>query len=402
MNQNIEQGAIKKGNRKRWLFVMVTAIALVAVVLTVQLSMRFIPSTPFLGDKEKVLLALGNTMDDSKEVVELFQKTSKLIHADSYTISMESAQGIENNHLTWMHTADGKQIQYVLHRNNALHGEITAWIGKEQVKLHYSNLPSSVFIYDYRQENNGYIFSELLKPTDVKAFNEGLDKIYKIGLKKAEDIAASTGGASTFHLTDYVSAYQELEFEKADTRSYKIDGNRVSCQGYETVITKEFVEKLSDNQSLFKEDAKVTFYIDNTMVAAILIKTKDTKTELRFLGGNYRMQNLEIREAGEVLLKLSIDDVKAKEDFVSLKADAWMNEDVIKEKLSFDAWQSFLWADIEGEPTLESDWKDLTLSVKRGATLEPFSGKELNIGTASLWELGFSLIEIIMQSIMAN
>ena len=159
------------------------------------------------------------------------------------------------------------------------------------------------------------------------------------------------------------------------------------------------------------EDVDLTFFIYEKKLACVRIEIEDEEAELRFLGGDTRMQNMQFLIDGEEMLRIEgekEDSTEVKtvfmegEEAVSLEynrktgaldisADAGrtaISGNVFLDKDSFKASMDRVMT--EGQPV------DLTfgMTIEKGASFQEFDGEEFDIGQASVEDIQALLLEM--------
>lgn len=243
----------------------------------------------------------------------------------------------------------------------------------------------------------------------------------------------------------FTSELKSVSFVNAEKEEFTIDDKDVDCKGYTAVITSsnmihivDKMEKLINDEyaSLIQttlvsemaigsledweevsaeafdeiregledmEDIELSFYLYKNKLAALVLRIPeaDAEAELRFEGGDYRMQNMTLKVDDE-RYRLSGSDDGSKEQFSLEVRSGSYKQQIANLEYNYDSGKfSVSLADevtVKGKMTgsrSEINLKiseidmyyysmspDLDITVKKGAKMEKFDGKEFDLGKA--------------------
>lgn len=405
----------------------VLGVAAVAGIIFVLIS-----SGLLMGKSGRVMLAAANTVKKTPHFVQAL-KTIETVSKGKYTVAFSGdVQGVN---FEGEFRNGGKEKQ--LSGQVGLKGEkldVLAGIDSKKVKVQVPALSKYAFTYKYadKSANTGYIM-ENIGDDEIDAINSALK-----ALAKETDVKK----VSSQSTKAFIGELKSIKFSSADREEYTVDEKDVSCKGYKAVITsknlisivdrlEDIVKKELDNlndsdmpvmdnisdgfEAIRKslddvDDIDVTFYLYKNKLAAVVLESDEfnDKVEVCFEGGAYRMQNITLK-CGGIRIKLSGEESDKKEKF-TLKAKYSTNSDYYNlasldynyESGKFDATVgAALGMGVEAlsgklissgsEVSLKiSEIKaggysvspNINLTVKKGAKMEKFSGKEFDIGKA--------------------
>ena len=359
-----------KKKEKRRVSIIVAEILFV-LVLAITGVLLAINSGMFLNNRDKVLLAITNTLTENEEMRSFLNQTIAMSQKSEYTIGFLSEREGDVAFMEFANTPAGKQ----LHLKTALGGifdmEITGFVDESQVKLTHSDVENVVLVYNYVEENSGYLFQRVLPKKKIKAFNESLATVYRAGQKSEEN-------SDSISLEAIAGEYRELEFEKVETKIYEINGEDKRCEGYQTVLEK---------------GKKITFYIEDELLAAVVMDTEEGEIEIRFLGGDYRLQNLAVYEDEESVLELQIKTFKTEDSLVGLDGEARVNWDRLEEIDDTGVLKLVRYA--KADEALANKWSNIYITMSEDVELAKLKGTTLDVGNASLLEMGKKMMELL-------
>ena len=409
--QPLGKGAGKKSfGALKWVLGIAVPVVAVGVVV-----FAGIKSGLFLGKSGKVMMAVNNTFQDSTHLAEDLN-FADILDSDKYTVEVSGEMPEGSAAITYGVSSDDKMLSGNLDISGMPEIEFSAMLDSEALRLSIPSLDDQVYAYYYQSENDGYLMSNVDQES-IDAMNDALVSLYSNS--DYEDMVND--------LKDCVKdELKNLEFEKASAREYEVDGKDRSCKGYVTVITADNMINIVDAmEDLFADqygaqyelmmrenfdelryeldamsDIELTFYIYKNKLSAVNLYCEGSEIEWRFLGGDTRMQNMEIVADGETVMEVRgsvegteertrvfADDVEVLDlqyDYKSgdFKVNAGQlfsckgNIQSGKKEFSITLDRleyAFLEADING-----------TVTVKKGVEKLDMDGEEFDIGNASL------------------
>ncbi len=429
------QGASNNSKGKKNIKIkMPVIIGGVAAVLAVVLVIAAVSSGLFLGKAGKVMMATANTFKDRPHFVEVFDSTYSIIGQNKYTIALSGDMDGVKLDGEFRNGGKEKQLSVQLKQSGSKI-DMMAGIDSKNAKFQVPQLSNYVFVYDYNKISTGYISDEvdedtltqintmlesLVDQTDVKKFYSDVFKIFTSELKS-------------------------VSFVNAEKEEFTIDDKDVDCKGYTAVITSsnmihivDKMEKLINDEyaSLIQttlvsemaigsledweeasaeafdeiregledmEDIELSFYLYKNKLAALVLRIPeaDAEAELRFEGGDYRMQNMTLKVDDE-RYRLSGSDDGSKEQFSLEVRSGSYKQQIANLEYNYDSGKfSVSLADevtVKGKMTgsrseinlkiseidmyYYSRSPDLYITVKKGAKMEKFDGKEFDLGKA--------------------
>ena len=409
--QPLGKGAGKKSfGALKWVLGIAVPVVAVGVVV-----FAGIKSGLFLGKSGKVMMAVNNTFQDSTHLAEDLN-FADILDSDKYTVEVSGEMPEGSAEFTYGVSSDDKMLSGNFDISGMPEIEFSAMLDSEALRLSIPSLDDQVYAYYYQSENDGYLMSNVDQES-IDAMNDALVSLYSNS--DYEDMVND--------LKDCVKdELKNLEFEKASAREYEVDGKDRSCKGYVTVITADNMINIVDAmEDLFADqygaqyelmmrenfdelryeldamsDIELTFYIYKNKLSAVNLYCEGSEIEWRFLGGDTRMQNMEIVADGETVMEVRgsvegteertrvfADDVEVLDlqyDYKSgdFKVNAGQlfsckgNIQSGKKEFSITLDRleyAFLEADING-----------TVTVKKGVEKLDMDGEEFDIGNASL------------------
>ena len=403
--------------------IVIAAVALLLIVAIVVVALFLVGNS-----KNKVALAISNTIKEVSEENKLINvlDVSDITDKGKYTVNVDidteiselgdmavfTEVAIDNDQIQVSGDVDVSIIPPV---------EYAVQIDDKQVRAYVPLIEDYLFIYDYYEENNGYI-NELV---DTKILNDGIKELYNSAFAKdsqevrmREDLIESL-----------MEEYEKLKVEKAKKEKFTIDGKTVKCKGYKIVLTEEFVDAVSDNTEeilvkyykdvfdmagddiyeaiddmteALKElrGTEIVVYIYKNKLAAVKLEEDGEVLEILFEGGSYRAQNVRMLVDDEEVLSIEGNSDKDTEEMkINLDGEPLFSYDYNAStgELGFKASDGFdeysfdmvlsrknkgMYVDI-GYIDLGDTYLGGTLSITEGVSMKDLSGEEFDLGEAS-------------------
>lgn len=411
---------------------VIFAVLAVLLVLAAGAAVWVMKSGIFSSNSAKVAEAIVNTFSDTDYLAEAFQFGTILL-ADESTVTFSGESQDYGMELKFLSGKTRKQMQGSVDVPGFMEVDFQAELTEEQLKVQIPSVTDYMFTYNYHEPKNGYLkdyYGDSLDDID-----EMLEALYS----PERQMEADTGLAKTI-----AEELGKLEFEKASGEEFEVDQEKRTCMGISTTVTRESLQNIFDEiedtmldsvegaygynsymteyyfddleQSISEmKDVELTFFIYKKKLACIRAKTGEEEAELRFLGGDTRMQNMQFLTGGEELLRIkgkNGDSTEEKKVFVEgeetlsleynretggLDLDimdigsggrAVITGNVFLDKDSFRA--SIDRMMIDGQPV------DLTfgMTIKKGASFKNFEGREFDLGQASTEDIQALLVEL--------
>lgn len=410
----------------------ILAVIAVLLVLAAGAVVWAVKSGLFSSNSTKVLAAITNTVRDTGDLTGAFRFGDILLSDEStLTVSTESPDfGME---LRFLHGNPRKQMLGSMDISGFMDVDFQAELTEEELMVRVPSVADYIFTYNYQEPKSGYLndyYGDSLDDID-----ELLEAIYT----PEEQAELDTDLAKTI-----AEECGKLEFEKASSEEFEVDREKRKCTGISTTVPRESLETIYDEfedavrdsmESAYRygvygydmyteyyfdeieesisemEDVDLTFFIYEKKLACVRIEIEDEEAELRFLGGDTRMQNMQFLIDGEEMLRIEgekEDSTEVKtvfmegEEAVSLEynrktgaldisADAGrtaISGNVFLDKDSFKASMDRVMT--EGQPV------DLTfgMTIEKGASFQEFDGEEFDIGQASVEDIQALLLEM--------
>lgn len=403
--------------------VLLLAIAVVVIVA----------SGIFSSPKTKVVKATMNTFKEGGYIYDMLGTGQNF--GDKYSVEANVHAGdgdteIDTN-LAWAVSGKQKQLSGTFEYDSSWESipeiEFISQLTDKDLRLKVPSLDDRIFVYNYLEEKDDAIF-EYMSEDDIQMIDEALKTLYS-----TETVSKETIKKDFAAIKDLRKWYKNLEVTRIDAEEFEVDDKDRKCKGYELVLTEDdlldlvdilddyFKEKYDDTLSMGAdeyrmalkeirselrgmEDIEIRFYVYKNMLAAIETEMFHDKIQILFKGGDYRTQNIEVKEDRETVLELK---GKIKNDKETLTLYSYDEEiggvSYNKENGKFNVFFSDGWNEYSlsgkivkkhNEFSLELDELDFdyfvvsgSVSIKKGATIEKLKGKEFDIGNADEEEL---------------
>lgn len=409
--------------KKGWL------IALAAVVVVAAGAVfAAAKSGVFMSDSAKVLAAVTNTLNDTDYLTGAL-KLGSLSGADSYTVSLNSQAQMYDTELRFLLGKARRQLLGSVDGPDIAGAKFQAELTEEKLRVQVPALSDYIFTYDYTQPKSDYM---------IENFGSRLDDLDEM-LKSLYE-AKPEGEYNSDLIRTVIEEGKKLEFTKVDAEEFEVDEEDRKCNGIATTVTQECMQNILDEvEKVVREsqngaygydggyageyfdeiekdlaeieDVDVTFFIYKKKLACIRIEAKDTEAELRFLGGDTRMQNMQFNVGEEEVMRLegqTVDSTEIRKLFVEgeeylvleydrkdgdldITADGgrtMMSGNIALEKDSFNVSVDRIMAD--------GQLLDITcsMSVEKGASFEEIEGKEFDLGRAEQKDMEGLFLEL--------
>lgn len=281
----------------------------------------------FLSPSKKVLLAGAKTVSDTGSFGEAIKDCASL-YSEEYTLKMDMSTENGDFSIEGRNSKDEKQIKGNLNISGAPAIDFLADMNAELVQIEVPTISDQLFTYDYRNEKTGYLL-EMVDKNMLDAMDAALRDSFDA--QKSDEVRAELKKI-------FVDEYNSLEFTKTETKDFVINGEQHSCKGYETVVTKEnmnhvidgvenlygesyaelletldvtaadYVAGLREKVEEMPDSTTVVFYLYKGQYAAIDVTPgAESTTEIQFLGGDTRMQNMKLLTDGQEVFNLEGD-----------------------------------------------------------------------------------------------
>lgn len=410
----------EKKKTKLPLIIGIAAAAVAVVVLVVVL----ISSGVFLGKGGKVLKATYKTFKDVPHFVEALEPLS-ILKESKYTVGISGERYGNKANAEIMVKGNEKQMSVLLDYDGYDKVEALLGINTKSAKIQVPAVSKYNFVYNYKQDNGGYLVEEA---DDIEVFNSLL-----------ETIATGDSKVDEFN-KDFVKVWTDelgkLTFEDAEKDEYSVDDQDVMCKGYSTIIScdnaisiidgmesvineyyaslvdigminggtiTEYFEELRDDYEDMS-DIEASFYIYKGMLAAIkLTNEDDDKIEICFEGGDYRLQNINIK-SGSRRVQIKGDDSGTKEKFVVKERNGGYSNEIANLEYNYENGRITGYINgysLNGKLNktdsgmvvkLDSvriprflysyNIDNFEFKISKGADMKKFSGKEYDLGNA--------------------
>ena len=395
------------GKKKKGKFAAILGVV-AAILCCCVVAFAGVKSGAFLGPSGKVALAVSNTFTDIPEVAENM-KGINLLNEKAYTVSVDGKVESNSINVTYSSKTNEKQFSGKINVEDTPEISFLAGIDKNKVKAEIPLLGNKLFIYDYHEEKSGYLKEQLGSDT-LDAIDKACETVFSQKEQKNQ----------TEKLAKILTRqYKDLKFKSVGKDSFEVNGKDRKCKGYQVTVTedtmKDFVDALDDFTSeelgdiydqadvreAFNElrdgfdgmpDMDITFYIYKGKLACVSFEVQGDELQLLFKGGKTRTQNMELKADGETLMELE-GEVSGKTE----KSRLYVDGDKVLE-MEYNAktgdYELDLTDDVRISGTLKTDRKGFefsirgddisgTVTIKKGAEIEKYSGEEFDIGNAS-------------------
>lgn len=403
--------------------IVIAAIALFLIVAIVVVALFLVGNS-----KNKVALAFSNTVKEVSEENKLLKvlDVSDITDKGKYTVNIDIDTEISDlgDMAVFTEVAmDNDQIQVSGDVDISLIPpvEYAVQIDDKQVRAYVPLIEDYLFIYDYYEDNDGYI-NELV---DTKILNDGLKELYNSAFSKdSQEVRMREDLIESF-----LEEYEKLKVEKAKKEKFTVDGKTVKCKGYKIELTEEFVDAVTENteEILVKyykdvfdmagEDiyssiddmsealkelrgTEIVVYVYKNKLAAIKMEEDGETMDILFEGGSFRAQNMRVLLEDEEVLSIEGNtDKDTEEMMINLEGEPLFSYDynASSGELGLKAYDGYdeysfdmvlsrknkgMYVDI-GYIDLGDTYLGGTLSITEGVSMKDLSGEEFDLGEAS-------------------
>lgn len=215
-NKNAEKSPAKRG-----------VVIFIVVAAVIALSAFLVKNGVFLSKPDKVLQAFYNSCKENNLIQVFSDKSAEYttdirLSNEEVTLSVKLASAKQK-----------KQVDFSV-GSHGISTEGTAVLDAEQLTVQMPLLGDTVFVYNYRQENTGYI-AEVLENVGISqdAWNSAL----------AEAVSApDTMMEQKEEKKLLLNAFRNLSFETIENKSLKVNGKMKNCKGYRATVTSSDVK----------------------------------------------------------------------------------------------------------------------------------------------------------------
>lgn len=421
--QSGDAGQPKK--KKRGVIFAVLAILLVLAAGAAVWAMK---SGIFSSNSAKVIEAFTNTVSDMDYLAGAF-KFGDILLANESTVAFHSDSQDFDMELQFLYGKPRKQMLGSLDVSGYMDVDFQAELTEEQLMVQVPSVTDYIFTYHYKEPKNGYLkdyYGDSLDDID-----ELLEALYSSGSQAEPDLDLAKTIAEECG---------KLEFEKTASEEFEVDQEKRKCTAISTTVTRESLQKIFDEfedsvmdsimesgygyygymeyyfddmeESISEmEDVDLTFFIYKKKLACIRAEIQEEEAELRFLGGDTRMQNMQFMIDGEEMLRIEgdiVDSTEVKKVFsegeetarleynrktgdLDISADGGrtvISGNVFLDKDSFEATLDKI--------MLDGQFADMTfgMTIKKGASFQEFDGNEFDLGEASIEDIQSLFMEL--------
>ena len=408
-----EQNPKGKNNKLPLLIGVVAAVVALAVVVFV-----IINSGLLLGKADKVILATSNTLKDAPHFVEALEPLN-VLNGNKYTVSASGEMDGDKMSGELRVNDKEKQVSITLDFDGYPKLEVLAGIDSKSVKAQIPAISKNVFVYNYTQNNKGYLVDEI---DDIDELNSLLESLSKSSNKNISEEIKKV----------IVKEFKSLKFANAEKEEYTINEKDVTCKGYVATVTSDnlinivdgieavmndyyasmydndmldtddIAEEFEDLSEEFEDfdDIEISFYIYKNKLAAIKIdgEDMDQKVEFCFEGGDYRMQNMALK-SGSYKLLIKGEDNGSKEEFTLKERYGSDSEQIGSLEYNYESGKfsvNLSGTSFSGKLTKSGSGmtikidrigsyyyiENLELTISEGAKMKKYQGKEFDLGNA--------------------
>lgn len=338
---NIEN--VKKGMDPKKLLIPVLAIVAIIALLAI-----IVFSGLFSTNKQKVERAIIKTAKVESKLLQDLNDVASILNSENFTTSYSVDAGKLGDVEGFVAISDkAKQVYVDSDIEGVVPFSVLAEIDNTSIKAEIPKISDYIFVYNYKDEKDGYLVDELGEETidqldkiisfvaeNKKSNNEFVQKIVKLNKEYSK----------------------QLKFEKAESKSLKVDGKKVDCKGYSVEIENDLMvdyfsdfldiyieevensmdelaeiadidsltDELKDAKKQLKDipDIEITFYIYKKALAGIHFDAgkRNNDLDIYFRGGDFRAQNIVIESDGEEVLSIKCSKKNDKETY-KIKAE---------------------------------------------------------------------------------
>lgn len=427
-DENVEK---EKKRNKTILLVILIAVPLLLIAAVIILCVML------LGNgKTAVSKAFNNTIEEFKENNELYKALDieNLIEGGNYTVSADidtELSGIGDVSL-YSEIGIGDSVAQVsgdINLSVIPSVEYLIQVDESEVRAYTPLLDKYMFVYNYKNNNTGYLMDEI----DAEAVNTVISEAYQVIVGKSFDFSEFEKLGK-----ELAEVAKDMDFSKGKAKKLEIDGKEVSCKNYvlkptledalnfADVLEKFFNENYSDVSELAKikdalselrvsismndfTDTQISVSVYNNKLADICVSDGISESAIEFCGGDYRAQSIKIVEDGIVIGQLigTKNGQVEKMTFEDGDSNAYVSYEYDPSDGRFTI-STYGMDDFSMKLKREEDRLDLTLdyidfgdtyfggkiSLKKGVEIKEMSGERFDIGQAGEDEVESLIYEV--------
>ncbi len=406
----------KKNRNALWITLCVAAAVLLAVVSAAFMAKSGI----FMGNSGKVLSAMTNTFSYRSRLAEDVAPVALIMAKQDYTLGLEVEMPEDDMTVGMEYRSLPSEKQVALSVDMSFFPTVhmIASMTPEKVGIHIPILDKRIFTYYIGREKTGYL-AEAFTEEELEEIDGFFEELFGDSeTEKRQEMAAEI----------LMKWYQSMEFEKAGTREYEVNGQKKECAGYRLMLVSEdMTELLTDLEDLiFAEypyslynpygddfdmlwylfedmpDMDLTFYLYKNRVEGILMESAYGE-EVEIICESDKKGNLDIDIdfMGETMVEMERCITGSAESYSFREYDSdselEFTYDFRSGDMMFD--MEDFYSEYSFQGNLQSDAKSVTFTmdyveydgeetgfkvwVEKGAVMEEVEGEELDVGAMS-------------------
>lgn len=267
----------------------------------------------FLSKPMKVLLATKRTFSDQPKFMKDLdlEQASSVLQSGKYKLSVNMDADGDSIEGAYASTENEKQLHMNVSPDGSPSIEVSASLSETQLKLYVPEWSNDVYVWNYKEDCDGYVEDVFdAADLDYEEISDALCALYEQD-KQEKNVKTISN--------DLIKQVKSMDWEKADSREFEINGKSRKAKGYAVTFTEDdakefldlieaFIDENYEMQSdLYKDafdeiddeirdmsDVDLTFYIYRNRLAAVCMEQGKIECELFFKGGDFRMQNMEL------------------------------------------------------------------------------------------------------------
>lgn len=376
-----------------------------------------------VGKGGRLMMAIDATAKDAPLLIEDLRDAKKILTGDQFLAGFETE--VDGGTLKGEFRNGKKDKQVYISVNNDEYNNLAVLFGVHSGVFRASAQGLDyAFFYDPKQDNEGFL-TEDFREKELKRVNSLLEEITS-DQTNAKVIQENVQAALK-------KEFKNLDIEKTAAQSWKVDGKKRKCKGYEVTLDEKNVLRFLEafNESVQKElndeakdivddamdimidevkdmdfEGDFRFYIYKGKLAALVMETEYGEISVEFQGGDYRMQNIvmayeddyfseELTISSERKGKTETTTIESDGEEITVVYDAKSGEVSIESEIYGDKYRidgvykhsasevSYTLEDATENGSSMLDGETLTVYARKDPGIEKYEGEKFDLGNAS-------------------
>lgn len=308
----------KKGKKGRIILLVILLVVLIAGALFYILYWNN-PRVVLKRAGEKTLADGGYLTDDLGKY-----KPAKIKKGIEYDLDIR--QNGESVSMEGSLACDGSAVQFIMDASAEEDVCLEAEINKSEILLNMAPFTDRTIVYNYTSDDYGYLDDEISQ----EKLNEGIKELYNFFVK------GKVSSTLKKEKKDIAKIAKDIKIESIGSKEFEVDGKDRKCKGYELTgledsradaieVFTDYIEErfdglIEDNDEIEDEvrqylrslrsaarngeDLEIRYWLYKGEFACIELDNGYSKIGIHFLGGDFRLQNIEIYEDKELLISI--------------------------------------------------------------------------------------------------